>query len=190
MDRGAWRAIVYGVARVRHDLVIKPPHTVPDCGVLTNHWPYNLQNFHFREICSSRDWNSLFGTWQIPDPRELSLTSVCSDILPSLLSPKLATMLGKSSVCKSGTPDLSWLVCDSWNVRKVTFLLGSSVASVVTCWDWINQCASNFYSQWILFFWECCRILWCRNGKTGRVEDLEPPSFNPCVATWHLHGRC
>ena len=75
MDRGAWQATVYGVARVRHDLVIKPPHTVPDCGVLTNHWPHNLQNFHFREICSSRDWNSLFGTWQIPDPRELSLTS-------------------------------------------------------------------------------------------------------------------
>ena len=25
MDRGAWRATVYGVARVRHDLVAKPP---------------------------------------------------------------------------------------------------------------------------------------------------------------------
>ena len=25
MDRGGWRAIVYGVARVRHDLATKPP---------------------------------------------------------------------------------------------------------------------------------------------------------------------
>ena len=25
MDRGAWRAIVHWVARVRHDLVTKPP---------------------------------------------------------------------------------------------------------------------------------------------------------------------
>ena len=25
MDRGAWQAIVHGVARVRHDLVTKPP---------------------------------------------------------------------------------------------------------------------------------------------------------------------
>ena len=25
MDRGAWRATVHGVARVRHDLVTKPP---------------------------------------------------------------------------------------------------------------------------------------------------------------------
>ena len=25
MDRGAWRAIVHGVARVRHDIVTKPP---------------------------------------------------------------------------------------------------------------------------------------------------------------------
>ena len=27
MDRGAWQAIVYGVARVRHDLAITPPPT-------------------------------------------------------------------------------------------------------------------------------------------------------------------
>ena len=27
MDRGAWRAIVYGVARVRHNLTTKPPPT-------------------------------------------------------------------------------------------------------------------------------------------------------------------
>ena len=26
MDRGAWGATVYGVARVRHNLVTKPPH--------------------------------------------------------------------------------------------------------------------------------------------------------------------
>ena len=26
MDRGAWRATVHGVARVRHDLVTKPHH--------------------------------------------------------------------------------------------------------------------------------------------------------------------
>ena len=26
MDRGAWQAIVLGVAGVRHDFVIKPPH--------------------------------------------------------------------------------------------------------------------------------------------------------------------
>ena len=26
MDRGAWRATVHGVARVRHDLATKPPH--------------------------------------------------------------------------------------------------------------------------------------------------------------------
>ena len=26
MDRGAWQAIVYGVTRVRHDLVTNPPH--------------------------------------------------------------------------------------------------------------------------------------------------------------------
>ena len=26
MDRGAWRATVYGVARVGHDLVTKKPH--------------------------------------------------------------------------------------------------------------------------------------------------------------------
>ena len=26
MDRGAWWATVHGVARVRHDLVTKPPH--------------------------------------------------------------------------------------------------------------------------------------------------------------------
>ena len=25
MDRGAWQAIVHGVARVRHDLATKPP---------------------------------------------------------------------------------------------------------------------------------------------------------------------
>ena len=25
MDRGAWRAIVYGVTRIGHDLVTKPP---------------------------------------------------------------------------------------------------------------------------------------------------------------------
>ena len=28
MDRGAWRAIVHGVARVGHDLVTKPRHQV------------------------------------------------------------------------------------------------------------------------------------------------------------------
>ena len=27
MDRGAWQATVHGVARVGHDLVIKPPPT-------------------------------------------------------------------------------------------------------------------------------------------------------------------
>ena len=27
-DRGAWRATVHGVTRVRHDLVTKPPHLV------------------------------------------------------------------------------------------------------------------------------------------------------------------
>ena len=27
-DRGAWQAIVHGIARVRHDLVTKPPHSV------------------------------------------------------------------------------------------------------------------------------------------------------------------
>ena len=27
MDRGTWKAAVHGVARVRHDLVTKPPHT-------------------------------------------------------------------------------------------------------------------------------------------------------------------
>ena len=28
MDRGAWRATVHGVIRVRHDLVTKPPYEV------------------------------------------------------------------------------------------------------------------------------------------------------------------
>ena len=31
MDRGAWRATVHGVARVRHDLVTKPPPTLLHC---------------------------------------------------------------------------------------------------------------------------------------------------------------
>ena len=30
MDRGAWRAIVYGVARVRHDLVIEQEEEPPN----------------------------------------------------------------------------------------------------------------------------------------------------------------
>ena len=29
MDRGAWQAIVHGVARVRHDLATKPPPPPP-----------------------------------------------------------------------------------------------------------------------------------------------------------------
>ena len=29
MDRGAWRATVHGVARVRHDLATKPPGFSP-----------------------------------------------------------------------------------------------------------------------------------------------------------------
>ena len=29
MDRGAWQAIVHGVARVGHDLAIKPPPPPP-----------------------------------------------------------------------------------------------------------------------------------------------------------------
>ena len=29
MDRKAWQATVHGVARVRHDLVTKPPHFLP-----------------------------------------------------------------------------------------------------------------------------------------------------------------
>ena len=29
MDRGAWQATVYGVTRVRHDLVTKPPPPPP-----------------------------------------------------------------------------------------------------------------------------------------------------------------
>ena len=29
MDRGAWRAIVHGVARVGHDLATKPPPPPP-----------------------------------------------------------------------------------------------------------------------------------------------------------------
>ena len=29
MDRGAWRVTVHGVARVRHDLVTKPPSPPP-----------------------------------------------------------------------------------------------------------------------------------------------------------------
>ena len=34
MDRGAWRATVYGVARVEHDLATKPP-PIKDTVVLT-----------------------------------------------------------------------------------------------------------------------------------------------------------
>ena len=30
MDRGAWQATVHGVARVRHDLVTKPPPPYSD----------------------------------------------------------------------------------------------------------------------------------------------------------------
>ena len=33
MDRGAWQATVHGVARVRHDLVTKPPPP-PPCGMI------------------------------------------------------------------------------------------------------------------------------------------------------------
>ena len=29
MDRGTWQATVHGVARVRHDLVTKPPFSTP-----------------------------------------------------------------------------------------------------------------------------------------------------------------
>ena len=37
MDRGAWQAIVHGVARVGHDLVTKPPP------------PWNLFSFDLRK---------------------------------------------------------------------------------------------------------------------------------------------
>ena len=30
MDRGAWQAIIHGVARVGHDLAIKSPQTLPN----------------------------------------------------------------------------------------------------------------------------------------------------------------
>ena len=36
MDRGAWRATVHGVARVRHDLATKPPPPISLLGVLSH----------------------------------------------------------------------------------------------------------------------------------------------------------
>ena len=34
MDRGAWQATVHGVARLRHDLVTKPPECLKARGIL------------------------------------------------------------------------------------------------------------------------------------------------------------
>ena len=36
MDRGAWRATVQGVAKVRHDIVTKPPPTMFSIGNVAN----------------------------------------------------------------------------------------------------------------------------------------------------------
>ena len=54
MDRGAWWATVYGVARVRHVLVAKPPgagagtshphHSASD--LHASHWLVCLEQFH------------------------------------------------------------------------------------------------------------------------------------------------
>ena len=44
MDRGAWRAILHGVARVRDDLATKQHHVVtvvPGDGRMTRGWPHS-----------------------------------------------------------------------------------------------------------------------------------------------------
>ena len=37
MDRGAWQAIVHGVARVGHNLATKPPPPLPKLGLRSNY---------------------------------------------------------------------------------------------------------------------------------------------------------
>ena len=77
MDRGAWRATVHGVARVKHDLVTKPPHTykartaneiwIRQCFGESklqpshDHWIFEWTWFTVDDLCEVMQWQ--FWPW-------------------------------------------------------------------------------------------------------------------------------
>ena len=63
MDRGAWQATLHGTARVRHDLVTKPPPPMPHLTVYWTHTakPHSMFHGDKREdiSLSVRNWHIL-----------------------------------------------------------------------------------------------------------------------------------